>query len=495
MNNNNKPKTNYKGKKPAGKRFASNDRKTQERRKNFYNNPNKSSDIKVGDEIPLKIKRLGINGEGIGYYQRTICFIKGALPGEKVVAKITEVHPRFISGEVSKIKKISPDRVKPVDAYAGEVGGFELEHLAYPAQLEFKRDVIRQSLTKFRPEGYKRFELRPTIGMENPAEYRNKAQFQVRRLDGKIAAGLYKEGTHDLVDLETCSVQHPLIMEIIRIAVELFEKYDISVYDEPNHTGSLKTIVVRVAEATKEAQVVFITNSPEFDHVDEIVAELAEQFPEIVSFMQNINPNRESLVWGDKTFNLRGKDTITEKLDGLTFNLSARAFFQLNPKQTSVLYAEARKALELSPNDNLVDAYSGVGTIGLSLADQAKEVRGMDTIESAIDDANENAKINGIENATYEVGSAEKILPQWLKAGFKPDSIVVDPPRVGLDNNLITAILESAPKHFTYVSCNPSTLARDLVRIGEKYEVEYIQSIDMFPQTARVEAVVKLKRK
>jgi 23S rRNA (uracil-5-)-methyltransferase RumA len=490
---NNKEKSNYKGKKPYGKK--PNDRQKQERRKNFYNNPRKSSDIKVGDEIPLKIKRMGINGEGIGYYQRTICFIKGALPGEKVVAVVTDVQPRFITGEVSKIKQISPDRVKPIDAYAGEVGGFELEHLAYPAQLEFKRDVIRQSLTKFRPEGYKHFELLPTIGMENPVEYRNKAQFQVRRLDGKVAAGLYKEGTHDLVDLATCSVQHPLTMEIIRIAVELFEKYDVSIYDEQTHTGSLKTIVVRVADATKETQVVFITNTPELEHVDEIIDELAEQFPEIVSFMQNLNPSRESLIWGDKTLNLRGKDTIREELDGLSFNLSARAFFQLNPKQTSVLYAEARKALELSPDDNLVDAYSGVGTIGLSLAGQAKEVRGMDNIESAIDDANENAKLNGIENAHYEFGTAEKVLPKWLYGGFKPNSIVVDPPRVGLDNKLITAILESAPEHFTYVSCNPSTLARDLVRIVEKYDVEYIQSIDMFPQTARVEAVVKLRRK
>lgn len=490
---NNKEKTNYQGKKKFGKKTS--DRQKQDRRKNFYNNPRKSSDIKIGDEIPLKIKRLGINGEGIGYYQRTICFIKGALPGEKVVASITDVHPRFINGEVSKIKKISPDRVKPIDAYAGKVGGFELEHLAYPAQLEFKRDVIRQSLTKFRPEGYKRFELLPTIGMEKPLEYRNKAQFQVRRLDGKVAAGLYKEGTHDLVDLPTCSVQHPLTMEIIRIAVELFEKYNVSIYDEQTHTGSLKTIVVRVADATKETQVVFITNTPELEHIDEIIDELAAQFPEIVSFMQNLNPSRESLIWGDKTLNLRGKDTIREELDGLSFNLSARAFFQLNPKQTSVLYAETRKALELSPDDNLVDAYSGVGTIGLSLATQAKEVRGMDNIESAIEDANENAKINGIENAHYEFGTAEKVLPKWLHAGFKPNSIVVDPPRVGLDNKLITAILESAPEHFTYVSCNPSTLARDLVRIVEKYDVEYIQSIDMFPQTARVEAVVKLKRK
>ena len=465
----------------------------QAKRKNFYHNPKKSSDIKPEMEIPLKIKRLGINGEGIGYYQRTICFIKGALPGEKVVALVNEVHPRFITGEIKKIKQVSPHRVAPIDSYADEVGGFELEHLDYESQLKFKTDVIKQSLAKFRPKGYEKYKLLPTIGMKNPYEYRNKAQFQVRQTStGTIEAGLYKEGTHDLVDLKTCSVQHPLTMKIIRKAVELFEKYHISIYNERKNIGSLKTIVVRVAEATNETQVVFISNTGKIENINKVIADLSDDFPEIVSFMQNVNKGRESLIWGDKTFKLSGNDVIHEKLDGLSFNLSARAFFQLNPKQTSVLYKEARKALQLSPNDNLIDAYCGVGTIGLSLAKQAKEVRGMDTIGTAIQDANMNAKENGIENAHFETGTAEKIMPKWIKNGFKPDSLVVDPPRVGLDQKLIKTILATKPKHFAYVSCNPSTLARDLVELVKKYNVEYIQSIDMFPQTARVEAVVKL---
>jgi len=451
--------------------------------------------IEIGQRIPLTIKRLGINGEGIGYFKHTICFVKGALPDEVVTATVTAIHPRYMTAELHAIREKSEDRVEPRDAYAGKVGGFELEHLAYPAQLEFKRDIVRQALEKYRPAGHQYYKLLPTIGMDNPYEYRNKAQFQVRKLDGKVAAGLYKEGSHDLVDLPTCSVQHPLTMKIMRRVVALLDELDVPIYDEEHGSGIVKTIVVRVAATTNEAQLVFITNSTKLPHKREMIAELQKDFPEIVSYMQNVNKGKTSLVWGDDTACLAGKTFIQDKLDGLTFNLSARAFYQLNSSQTSKLYAEARKALELSPTDNLVDAYSGVGTIGLSLADQVKEVRGMDIIPESVEDANENAKLNGITNATYEVGRAEDLVSQWMAAGFHPDALIVDPPRTGLDDKLLETIIHAKPERFVYISCNPSTLARDLTQLTTDYIIDYIQSIDMFPQTARCEAVVKFTRR
>ncbi|GEL15174.1 23S rRNA (uracil(1939)-C(5))-methyltransferase RlmD [Pediococcus cellicola] len=451
--------------------------------------------IPIGQRIPLTIKRLGINGEGIGYFKHTICFVKGALPNEVVTATVTEIHPRYMIAKLHTIRKKSPDRVTPRDAYADEVGGFELEHLSYAGQLEFKRDVVRQALEKYRPSGYKYYKLLPTIGMENPYEYRNKAQFQVRELDGKVAAGLYKENSHDLVDLPTCSVQHPLTMKVMRRVVALLETYQVPIYNEKQGSGIIKTVVVRVAVATNEVQLVFITNSAKLPHKRELIADLQKEFPEIVSYMQNVNKGKTSLVWGDETTLLAGKSFIQDKLGELTFNLSARAFYQLNPYQTVKLYDEARKALELSANTNLVDAYSGVGTIGLSLANKAKEVRGMDIIPESITDANENAKLNGITNAKYQVGRAEEVLPQWMAEGFRPDALVVDPPRTGLDDVLIQTILTSKPERFVYISCNPSTLARDLTQLTKSYIVDYIQSIDMFPQTARCEAVVKFTRR
>ncbi|ATO54706.1 RNA methyltransferase [Loigolactobacillus coryniformis subsp. coryniformis] len=453
-------------------------------------------DIQVGQRFPLTIKRLGINGEGIGYYKRTIVFVKGALPDEVIVVEVTATAPKYVNAKIHTLRKKSPQRVEPRDAdYYGHVGGIELEHLSYPAQLAFKVDVIRQSLEKFKPRGYQHYKLLPTIGMAEPYEYRNKAQFQVRELNGHVAAGLYQEHSHQLVDLKTFSTQRPATMQVIRYVVALLEELKVPIYNEEQNSGIVKTLVVRESFSTGHLQLTFITNSRKLPHKRELLSRIHTKMPQITSIMQNLNQGRTSLIWGEETFNLAGDDYITETLSGLTFKLSARAFFQLNPAQTAKMYALAREALQLAPHESLVDAYCGVGTIGLSLADTASEVRGMDIVPAAIADAQENANLNHIDNAKYEVGKAEELLPQWLAAGFAPDALVVDPPRTGLDQALLHAILDSRPQKFVYISCNPSTLARDLVRLSEVYAVDYIQSIDMFPQTARVEAVVRLEKR
>ncbi|PWF99777.1 23S rRNA (uracil(1939)-C(5))-methyltransferase RlmD [Levilactobacillus bambusae] len=451
--------------------------------------------VEVGQRFPLTIKRLGINGEGIGYYKHKTMFVPGLLPNEVAVVEVTDIAKNFLRGKIHKLRKTSPDRVEPRDAYADEVGGFELEHMSYPAQLRFKRDVVKQSLEKYRPRGYEHYELRPTLGMENPYEYRNKAQFQVRKLDGQVRAGMYERNSHRLVDMATCSVQMPITMTVMRQIVAMLQDLEVPIYNEEEKSGIIKTLVVRAAANTDDCQLVFITNSKKLPKKRELLARIATELPEVTSVMQNVNPGETSLVWGDETVPLAGAETIVEELDGLAFNLSARAFLQLNPSQTEVLYHEAAKALELSTTDNVVDAYSGVGTIGLSFARQVNEVRGMDVTPEAVSDANANAKLNGIQNAHYEVGTAEELLPKWIFDGFRPDAIVVDPPRTGLDDNLIETILAAAPDKFTYISCNPSTLARDLVKLTDVYRVDYIQSVDMMPQTARCEAVVKFTKR
>ncbi|MCF6166074.1 RNA methyltransferase TrmA [Furfurilactobacillus rossiae] len=449
--------------------------------------------VEVGQRFPLTIKRLGINGEGIGYYRHKITFVPGALPDEVVVAEVTHVAAHFLNAKVHQIRKESDHRVTPPDTQSAEVGGFELSHLDYPSQLAFKRDVIRQALEKFQPRGWENYDLRPTIGMEDPYHYRNKAQFQVRQdADGNVIAGLYKEGTHDLVDLPEASTQNEATMTVIRALVKMLQELQVPIYNEEANSGIIKTLVVRSSEASGEVQVTFVTNSQKLPHKRKLLALIEERLPQVVSVMQNVNQSKTSLVWGDKTTKLMGQDYITETLLGKQFQLSPRAFLQLNPKQTTRLYEETIKALDLTHADHLVDAYSGVGTIGLSLADRAGEVRGMDTIEESVDDANRNADLNGITNAEYSVGTAEDLLPQWVSQGWRPDALVVDPPRAGLADTMIDTIMQVQPEKFVYVSCNPSTLAQNLVELGRVYRVEYIQSIDMFPQTARVEAVVKL---
>lgn len=453
--------------------------------------------LKTNQSLTLKIKRLGINGEGIAYYKRLIVFVKGALPKETVIATITKATPRYAEAELIRVKEASPDRITPPCPVYEECGGCQLQHLAYNQQLIFKKDLLKQALEKYKPEGYQKYELRNTLGMEDPWHYRNKAQFQLRKNEktNQVEAGLYQSDSHHLVPITDCLVQQPATQKIMNTAVQLLTKYSIPIYNERKNSGILRTLMVRVGIETGEVQLVLISRTKKIPQVNAFIRELTQRCPEVVSVMQNIQDKKTSLIMGEETIHLWGKETIDEKINQVSFELSARAFFQLNPLQTKVLYQEALKALELKKDKTIVDAYCGVGTIGLSLADQAKEVRGMDIIPQAIEDAQKNAIQMGLTNTHYEVGSAEELLPKWLREGFKPDAIIVDPPRTGLDEKLLTAIVKQPSQQLVYISCNVSTLARDLKSLAKIYTVDYLQSVDMFPQTARCEVVVKLTKK
>lgn len=317
-------------------------------------------EIQVGDRFPLTIRRLGVNGQGIGYFKHKVCFVPGALPHEVVVAEVTRVHPRFLEAKIHRLRKTSRDRVEPRDSYAEVAGGFELEKLAYPAQLRFKRQVVLDSLEKFKPYGYRNYDVRPTIAAPHEYGYRNKASFQVRMVNGHVAAGLYKANSHDLVDIQECAVQMPNTMKVIRTVVQAIEALQIPVYDEERNSGIIKTLVVRESAATGEVQLTLITNTPKLPHKRQLLETIQEQLPKVVSVMQNVNPGDTPLIWGDQMIHLTGQEYITESLMGLDFHLSARSFLQLNPEQTETLYEEAAKALELSPDDTLIDAYAGV---------------------------------------------------------------------------------------------------------------------------------------
>ncbi len=453
--------------------------------------------LKTNQSLTLKIKRLGINGEGIAYYKRLIVFVKGALPKETVIAKITKATPRYAEAALIRVKEASPDRIIPPCPVYEECGGCQLQHLAYKQQLIFKKDLLKQALEKYKPEDFQKYELRNTLGMEDPWRYRNKAQFQLRKNDkiNQVEAGLYQSDSHHLVPITDCLVQQPATQKVMNTAVQLLTKYSIPIYDERRNSGILRTLMVRVGIETGEVQLVLISKTKKIPQVNALIRELNQRCPEVVSIMQNIQDKKTSLIMGDETIHLWGKEAINEKINQVSFELSARAFFQLNPAQTKVLYHEALKALDLKQDKTIVDAYCGVGTIGLSLADQAKEVRGMDIVPQAIEDAQKNAAKMGLTNTHYEVGSAEVLLPKWLREGFKPDAIIVDPPRTGLDEKLLDAIVKQPSQQLIYVSCNVSTLARDLKALAKIYTVDYLQSVDMFPQTARCEVVVKLTKK
>ncbi|WP_445489850.1 23S rRNA (uracil(1939)-C(5))-methyltransferase RlmD [Niallia sp. 03133] len=449
-----------------------------------------------GQTFPLTIKRLGINGEGVGYFKRQVVFVPGALPGEEVVVEATKVQPKFSEGKIKKIRKSSPFRVKAPCPIYEQCGGCQLQHLAYDQQLKEKRDIVIQSMERHTKLKVDKVDIRQTIGMKDPWNYRNKSQFQMgQQKNGKIIAGLYGLDSHRLVPIQNCMVQHPLTNKVSEEVRKILEELQVPIYNERTQKGIVRTIVTRAGFQSGEVQVVLITTQKEVPRKKKIMAEIQKRLPEVKSLVQNINGNKTSLIFGEKTLHLSGEEVIQETLGDLNFELSARAFFQLNPVQTVALYDEVKKAAGLTGKEKIADAYCGVGTIGLWLAEGASEVRGMDTIEAAITDAQKNAARHGIENATYVTGTAEHWLPKWVEEGWRPDTVVVDPPRTGCDRKLLDAIKKVKPKKFVYVSCNPSTLAKDIDYLSKEYKVEYIQPVDMFPHTAHVECCVLLEKK
>lgn len=448
--------------------------------------------LKVKQRIPLKIKRMGINGEGIGFYKKTLVFVPGALKGEDIFCQITAVKRNFAQARLLTINKKSKFRVEPKCPIYQKCGGCQIMHLRYDKQLEFKDDLIAQSLKKFKPVGYEKFEIRHTLGMEVPYHYRAKLQFQTRFFKGNVKAGLFEEGSHRLVDIKDCLVQDELTQTIINRVTELLEKHHIPIYDERKIAG-IRTVMIRKAKSSNQVQIIFITSRDIF--LAPVIKALTAEFEEIKGIAVNYNHSKSSDIYGEKTEVIWGDADISEEVLDYHFSLSPRAFYQLNPEQTQVLYSQAVAALDVTEDDHVIDAYCGVGTIGFAFADKVKSVRGMDIIPEAIADAKKNAQRMGFDNTHYEAGRAEEIIPKWYKEGYRADALIVDPPRTGPDDKLLDTILKYQPAKMVYVSCNTATLARDLVKLSKVYDVHYIQSVDMFPHTARTEAVVKLSKR
>ena len=458
-------------------------------RKNFKNNKSKKN-VKEKDVI-ITIKRLGINGEGIGYYRKKIIFIPGALPDEVVVAKIVKEYPHYIDGELVRIKEKSPDRVEFPKDVDPEIGGLELAHLKYEKQLEFKKNNVEEALRKYYPRHYSKYKVKNTIPAPDQWYYRNKASYQIERKHGKNLLGLYAPNSHRLIDLPVMPTQNKDTQKTEREIKKLIEKHRVFIADRRKKLDGIKTIVVRQSEATKEIQVTLITIGHKIKNLL-VLAQDILKLPNVVSVYQNETNWQNPQVWGNKTEKLFGKNQITEIILDKKFELSPRAFFQLNPVQTVTLYSEALKYLDLTPDQTLIDAYSGVGTLGILASDRVKQVVGIETIPEAVKDAQHNVQLNHVKNADYFQGSVEKVLPQLQRNGLPIDALIVDPPRTGLAKSLIKTILQVKPSTFVYISCNPSTLAQDLVLLSEAYDVRLIQNVDMLPQTPRCECIAKL---
>lgn len=436
--------------------------------------------------VIITIKRLGINGEGLGYYQKKIIFIPGALPGEVVVARITKRRPHYLEGELVRIKEKSPDRLLFPRDVDPKVGGLELACLPYEKQLVFKQQMVQEALARFKPQHWRHIKVQPTLPAPQIWHYRNKAQYQLAFDHGRVKAGLYEPHSHSVVDLPVMPTQSELSQKIEWAVKKLLAKFRVPIADARRKLPGVKTVVVRSSHTTKQSQVTLITIGEQVRGLDRVVT-AAQRIGHVTGIFQNITQWGNPQVWGNKTVKLWGADYIQEKIDDKVFNLSPRAFFQLNSEQTVNLYHTALQMLDLDKDQILVDAYSGVGTLGILAADQVKQVIGIESIPDAVRDAQLNCRQNGVRNARYLQGAAEEKL-----GSIDFDALIVDPPRTGLAKQMVKSILAAEPKTFVYISCNPSTLAQDLVLLSEKYKVRVIKSVDLLPQTPRCEAVAKL---
>lgn len=449
--------------------------------------------LSKNDYVELHIDGLSHEGLGVGKYQGFTLFVKEALPGERVKAKLTKLKKHYGFARLIEVLETSPHRIDPLCPIYIQCGGCQLQHLGYKEQLKQKQQLVKDNLERIAGLDLQEVHVHPTIGMEEPWRYRNKAQVPIGEREGGLISGFYRQGTHEIIDMQECLIQHEENDKVIQKVKRIANKLGIGAYNEQLHQGLLRHVVVKYGFATNELMIVLITNGTEIPYQEELVQKLQEEFQNLKSIVQNINTKRTNVIFGEKTKLLWGEEYIYDTIGGIRFAISAQSFYQVNPVQTRVLYEKALEYADLQGNETVIDAYCGIGTISLFLAQKAKQVLGVEIVPQAITDAKRNARLNHIENVQFAVGEAEKVIPWWKTQGIAAEVIVVDPPRKGCDPKLLEAIIEMKPKRVVYVSCNPSTLARDLKILQEGgFTTKEVQPVDMFPHTMHVECVSQL---
>lgn len=440
------------------------------------------------DIVEVEISDLSHEGLGVAKVDGHVFFVENALPSEKILMRVLKVNKKIGFGKVEEYVTTSADRQSDLDLTYLRSGIADLGHLTYEAQLAFKQKQVRDSLYKI--AGISDVAVPETIGMPHPLAYRNKAAVPVRRVKGQLETGFFRKQSHDLIPIEDFYIQDKDIDRLIRATRDLLRRYDVKPYNEQDHTGLIRNLLVRKGHYTGEMMLVFVTTRPKIFKIDQMIAQLTKDFPQLVSIMQNINDAKTNAILGNEFKLLYGKETITDKMLGHTYEISAQSFYQVNTEMAEKLYQVAIEMSDLSDDSVLIDAYSGIGTIGLSFADKVKSVYGVEVIESAVRDSQQNAIRNQITNATYVCNTTEKAMAKWLDEGIKPDVIIVDPPRKGLTERFIQSSISMQPDKITYISCNVATMARDIkLYEANGYKLKKVQPVDLFPQTHHVEVV------
>ncbi len=450
---------------------------------------NRTLPIQKNDYIDVEFEDLTHDGAGVAKVEGYPLFVPNALPGEKGKIKVVKVNKGYGFGKLIELYEQSPYRVKPACLIYKECGGCQLQHLSYEGQLKVKEKQVRDVLKRIgKLEDVK---VHPVLGMKEPWRYRNKAQVPIGEEEGGLIGGFYQQRSHQIINMKECLIQQEKNDEVVQAVIDICSRYGVHAYDEGRNKGDLRHIMARYGLVTGEVMVVLITRTTELPHKNKIIEEIISRIPNVKSIVQNINSRKTNVIFGETTKVLWGEEVIYDFIGDIKFAISARSFYQVNPEQTKVLYEKALEYANLSGEENVIDAYCGIGTISLFLAQKAKKVFGVEIVPEAIEDAERNAKLNGITNVDFAVGEAEVVIPKWYNEGNVADVLVVDPPRKGCDEALLQTILTMKPKKVVYVSCNPGTLARDL-RILEDggYKTMEVQPVDMFPQTSHVECLI-----
>lgn len=450
--------------------------------------------VSKNEEYIVDIIDNGFEGEGIAKIDGYTIFIPNAIKGEKVKILILKVTKSHAFAKLTNIIEVSKDRVEEECTTYKRCGGCNLRHIKYEKALELKKEIVQNLVNK---NLRKRLQVENTVGMEKPIFYRNKAQYPVGKdKNGKAIVGVFANRTHEIIEFKECQIQTKISQQIAKFIVEFINKNNISVYDEKTGKGLFRHIIVKYGMKTDEVMCVLVCTHKDLPKEEELKKKLLEEFPNIKTIVKNINKKNTNVILGNENIVIYGNGYIKDKLGEYTFNISSMSFYQINPVQTEKLYNIAIEGANLSKEDIAFDLYCGIGTIGIFVAKHVKKVYGIEIVEQAIQDAKENAKMNGIDNIEFIAGAVEETLGELIyNKKIVPNVVFVDPPRRGLDTNTIENLLKIEPEKIIYISCNPATLIRDLSKLEEKYDIKKIIPVDLFPFTSHIENVTILMKK
>ncbi|MGQ4647748.1 23S rRNA (uracil(1939)-C(5))-methyltransferase RlmD [Lyngbya aestuarii] len=444
-----------------------------------------------GQLLEVIITDLSDSGDGVGRFASRVVFVPDTVTGDRVLVRLVRVKPQYAHGKVHELLERSPGRIRPNCIVADKCGGCQWQHVAYPYQEETKHNQVVQALERI--GGFTELNIAPLLKAGSPLGYRNKATYPLKRsAAGKVQAGYYQKGSHQLINLNQCPVQDARLNPLLAQIKLDIEQLGWSIYNESRHQGKLRHLSLRIGRRTGEILLTLVATDAKLPGLDIQAQKWLSSYPQIVGVCLNQNPDRTNVIFGSQTHCVAGQPYLQENFAGLEFQLRPETFFQVNTEAAEALLKAITKQLSLSGNEVLVDAYCGIGTFTLPLARRVRQAIGLEVQAVAVEQAQINAQLNKIDNVTFQTGAVEQLLPQL---GLVPDIVLLDPPRQGCERSVIDALLEIAPQRIVYISCKPTTLARDLKILCQtgNYQLTHLQPADFFPQTSHVECAAFLE--